>query len=132
MAYIGRQQTSGAFLKLDDLSSQFNNSTTTFSLTVGGESYYPGNPFTLLVSLGGVIQEPVASFTVTENQITFASAPSSCANFFCVVLATTNVTPLTTMTIGSRSGAQTLDLHGRTMAIKDRSGIAHPIAFNLA
>ena len=40
MAYIGRQQTSGAFLKLDDLSSQFNNSTTTFSLTVGGESYY--------------------------------------------------------------------------------------------
>ena len=44
----------------------------------------------------------------------------------------TNVTPLTTMTIGSRSGSQTLDLHGRTMAIKDRSGIAHPIAFNLA
>ena len=61
MAYIGRQQTSGAFLKLDDLSSQFNHSTTTFSLTVGGESYYPGNPFTLLVSLGGVIQEPVES-----------------------------------------------------------------------
>ena len=28
MAYIGRQQSSGAFLKLDDLSSQFNNSTT--------------------------------------------------------------------------------------------------------
>ena len=132
MAYIGRQQTSGTFLKLDDLSSQFNSSTTTFNLTVGGEAFYPGNPFSLLVSLGGVIQEPVTSFSITENQITFASAPTSGANFFCVVLATTNITPLTSMTIGARSGSQTLDLHGRTMAIKDRSGIVHPIAFNLA
>ena len=132
MAYIGRKQTSGTFLKLDDLSSQFNSSTTTFNLTVGGEAFYPGNPFSLLVSLGGVIQEPVTSFSITENQITFASAPTSGANFFCVVLATTNITPLTSMTIGARSGAQTLDLHGRTMAIKDRSGIVHPIAFNLA
>ena len=132
MAYIGRQQSPGSFIKLDDLSSQFNSSTTTFNLTVGGEAFYPGNPFSLLVSLGGVIQEPVTSFSITENQITFASAPTSGANFFCVVLATTNITPLTSMTIGARSGAQTLDLHGRTMAIKDRSGIVHPIAFNLA
>ena len=127
MAYIGRQQTSGAFLKLDDLSSQFNNSTTTFSLTVGGESYYPGNPFSLLVSLGGVIQEPVVSFTITENQITFASAPTSGANFFCVVLATTNVSPLTSLTIGRRTGSYLIDLHGRTMAVRDRSGTVHPI-----
>ena len=132
MAYIGRQQSSGAFAKLDDVSSQFNNSKTVFNLTIGNEAFFPGNPYTLLVSLGGVIQEPLTSFTINDDQITFASAPQSGANFFCVVLATTNVTPLTTMTIGSRSGAQTLDLHGRTMAIKDRSGIAHPIAFNLA
>ena len=132
MAYIGRQQTSGAFLKLDDLSSQFNHSTTTFSLTVGGESYYPGNPFTLLVSLGGVIQEPIKSFTINDNQITFASAPTSGANFFCVVLSTTlNTEPLKTLTIGSRSGAQKLDLHGRTLAIQDRSGVKHTIGFNL-
>ena len=132
MAYIGRQQSSGAFIKLDDISSQFNNSKTTFNLKTGGEAFFAGNPYTLLVSLGGVIQEPITSFTIVDDQINFAAAPVSGANFFCVVLATTNVTPLTTMTIGSRSGAQTLDLHGRTMAIKDRSGIAHPIAFNLA
>jgi len=35
MAYIGRQQSSGAFTKLDDISSQFDNSTTTFNLEVG-------------------------------------------------------------------------------------------------
>ena len=132
MAYIGRQQTSSTFLKLDDLSSQFNNSTTTFNLTVGGEAFFAGNPYSLLVSLGGVIQEPIASFTIVENQINFASAPTSGANFFCVVLATTNVTPLSTLTIGARAGAHTMDLHGRTMAVTDRSGTVHPIAFNLA
>ena len=132
MAYIGRQQTSSTFLKLDDISSQFNDSTTTFNLTVGGDAYYPDNPFTLLASLGGVIQEPITSFTITDDQITFASAPTSGANFFCVVLATTNVAPLKTLTIGSRAGAQVLDLHGRKLAVSDRSGIKHTISLNLS
>ena len=132
MAYIGRQQTSSAFLKLDDISSQFNTSTTTFNLTLGGEAFFAGNPYSLLVSLGGVIQEPIASFTIVENQINFASAPIAGADFFIVVLATTNVDPLKTLTIGTRSTAHSMDLHGRSMAVKDRSGTNHPIAFNLA
>ena len=132
MAYIGRQQSSGAFIKLDDISSQFNNSTTTFDLKVGGEAFFAGNPYTLLVSLGGVIQEPIKSFTIVDDQINFAAAPVSGANFFCVVLATTNVTPLTTLTIAKRTGSHLLDLHGRSMTVTDRSGTLHPIAFNLA
>ena len=132
MAYIGRQQSSGAFLKLDDISSQFNTSTTTFSLRVGGDAFFAGNPYTLLVSLGGIIQEPIKSFTISDHQITFASAPTAGANFFCVVLATTNVTPLKTLTIGARSGAKLLDLHGRQMTVERRGGTRHPIAFNLA
>ncbi|MEC8552328.1 MAG: hypothetical protein VXY93_17670, partial [Pseudomonadota bacterium] len=70
MAYIGRQQTSGTFLKLDDISSQFNGSTTIFNLSIGGESFFPGNPYSLLVSLGGIIQEPIKSFTISDHQIT--------------------------------------------------------------
>ena len=131
MAYIGRQQSSGAFAKLDDVSSQFNNSKTVFNLTIGNEAFFPGNPYTLLVSLGGVIQEPLTSFKINDDQITFASAPQSGANFFCVVLATTNIIPLKTLTVGARSGAQTLDLHGRTMSVQDRSGVKHTIGFNL-
>ena len=132
MAYIGRQQSSGAFLKLDDISSQFNNSKTAFDLKVGGLPFFAVNPYTLLVSLGGVIQEAGSAYQIVEDQITFASAPESGANFFCVVLATTNVTPLSTLTIGARAGAHSMDLHGRTMAVTDRSGTVHPIAFNLA
>ena len=132
MAYIGRQQSSGAFLKLDDISSQFDNSTNTFSLTIGGEAYHPDNPYTLMVSLGGVIQEPIISFTITDDQINFAAAPVSGANFFCVVLATTNVAPLKTLTISTREGAKLMDLHGRRLAIADRSGTKHSIPFNLS
>ena len=132
MAYIGRQQTSSTFLKLDDISSQFNASTTTFNLTLGGQAFFAGNPYSLLVSLGGVIQEPIASFTIVENQINFASAPRAGADFFIVVLATTNVDPLHSLTVGTRSAAHQLDLHGRTFAVKDRAGNNHSIAFNLA
>ena len=132
MAYIGRQQSSGAFLKLDELSSQFNGSKTTFNLQAGGEAFYPDNPYTLLVSLGGVIQEPVTSFTINDDQIVFSAAPSAGASSFIVVLATTNVTPLKTLTIGSRGGAKILDLHGRKLAIVDRSGVKHSILFNLS
>ena len=132
MAYIGRQQSSGAFLKLDSISSQFNGSTKTFNLTVGGEAFYPDNPYTLLVSLGGVIQEPVTSFTISDDQIVFSAAPSAGASSFIFVLATTNVTPLKTLTVGSRGGAKILDLHGRKLTIADRSGVKHSISFNLS
>ena len=132
MALIGRQPSSGAFLKLDDIATQFDTSKTTFNLTLGGEQFFAGNPYTLLVSLGGVIQEPIAAFTITESQINFASAPRAGADFFIVVLATTNVDPLHSLTVGTRSAAHQLDLHGRTFAVKDRAGNNHSIAFNLA
>ena len=132
MGLIGRQQSSGAFLKLDDIASQFDGSTSTFNLTLGGQAFFAGNPYTLLVSLGGVIQEPISAFTINQNQINFASAPRAGADFFIVVLATTNVDPLRSLTIGRRSGAHNIDLHGRAFAVKDRAGNTHSIAFNLA
>ena len=132
MAYIGRQQSSGSFLKLDDISSSFDSSAVRFNLTLGGTAFFPGNPYSLMISLGGVIQEPIASFTIIDDQIEFAAAPTAGANFFCVVLATTNTDPLKTLTVLSRTGAKNLDLHGRTMAVTVRSGTKIPIAFNLA
>ena len=132
MAYIGRQISSSTFLKLDSIQSLFNGSRVTFPLTLGGEAFFPGNPFSLLVSLSGVIQEPVSAFSIVENRITFATAPLSNATFYAIILATTNPTPLQSLTVGTRTTAQTIDLHGRSMAVTDRSGTVHPIAFNLA
>lgn len=132
MALIGRQESTGAFAKLDDISSGFNGSNTSFNLTLGGRDFFAGNPYTLLVSLGGIIQQPLISFTIVENRINFASAPPAGSGIFIIVLSTTNVEPLRSLTIGRRGSAYHLDLHGRTMAVKDRSGTVHPIGFNLA
>ena len=76
MGLIGRQQSTGAFAKLDDISTLFDGSKKTFNLTLGGEAFYASNPFTVLVSVGGVILEPNNGYTIIENQITFTSAPA--------------------------------------------------------
>ena len=86
MAYIGRQLNAGNYLKLDDISSQFNGSTVRFNLTSGGNPHYPGSAFSILVSLGGVIQEPRSAYEIDENQIIFAAAPQSTDDFFCISL----------------------------------------------
>jgi hypothetical protein len=131
MAYIGRQISSSTFLKLDSIKPLFNGNRVTFPLTLGGEAFFPGNPFSLLVSLSGVIQEPVSAFSIVENRITFATAPLSNATFYAIVLATTNPTPLQSLTVGTRTTAQTIDLHGRSMAVRTRGSVNIPIAFNL-
>ena len=131
MAYIGRQISSSTFLKLDSIQPLFNGNRVTFPLTLGGEAFFPGNPFSLLVSLSGVIQEPVSAFSIVENRITFATAPLSNATFYAIILATTNPTPLQSLTIGTRTTAQTIDLHGRSMAVRTRGSVNVPIAFNL-
>ena len=86
MAYIGRQLTQGNFIKLDDLQSQFNGAKTTFNLTTGGLSYKPGSANALLVPLGGVIQEAITAFTVTNDQITFSNPPPAGENIFIIAL----------------------------------------------
>ena len=131
MAYIGRQISSSTFLKLDSIQPLFNGNRVTFPLTLGGEAFFPGNPFSLLVSLSGVIQEPVSAFSIVENRITFATAPLSNATFYAIILATTNPTPLQSLTVGTRTTAQTIDLHGRSIAVRTRGSVNIPIAFNL-
>ena len=93
MPYIGRQLTSGNFIKLDDLQSQFDGSKTTFNLTTGGKSFKPGTANALLVSLGGVIQEAVTSFTVVNDQITFSNPPTADAQIFIIALGSSLTIP---------------------------------------
>ena len=86
MPYIGRELDRGNYLKLDDISSSFNNSLTTFNLTNGGKAFYPGSAFSILVVLAGVVQEPETAYQINQAQITFASAPLAGDQFFCIAL----------------------------------------------
>jgi hypothetical protein len=86
MPLIGRQLNYGSFFRLDDISSQFNGSTTTFSLKVGGKPFYPGNTYGILVSISGVIQKPGESYLISGDVITFTEAPLTGDDFFAYVL----------------------------------------------
>ena len=86
MPYLGRELTSGNYLKLDDISSQFNGSTVTFQLKSGGSDFFPGSSFSLLVSVAGVIQEADSAYQINNNEITFATAPSGSDDAFIIVL----------------------------------------------
>jgi hypothetical protein len=74
--------------ELDDISSSFDNSTTTFNLTISGAAYQPRSAAMLQISLGGVIQEPGTDYTVSTSTITFTTAPNAGLDFFGVVRGT--------------------------------------------
>ena len=88
MPYLGRGLEKGNYLKLDDISSQFDGSKTTFNLTVGGSAHVPGSSYSLLVSLSGIIQEGEAAYTLDQNQITFAAAPQAVDDCYIISLGT--------------------------------------------
>ena len=94
MPYIGNNLRSNTDYKtIDDISSSFNGSTTSFSLLVGGSAPtpFPKYETQLLISVGGVIQEPDSSgssgFRLSGTNIVFSSAPASGEAFFGVIFA---------------------------------------------
>ena len=89
MAYIGNSPANvGNYQIVDDISSSFNGSTTSFALAVGGLSISPAKTGQLLVGVNGVMQEPddtsANGFKVSGSNIVFSSAPASGDTFWAV------------------------------------------------
>ena len=89
MGYVGTAPLSGDYRKLDDISGSFNGSTTDFTLQVGSANVTPPKETTMLISVGGILQEPISAYTVSGSTISFTSAPASGADFFGVLLGDT-------------------------------------------
>ena len=95
MPYIGQQLTTAqpSYLIIDDISSSFDGSTTSFALQVNGSTPapFPVAAQNCLISVGGVVQEPDSGgtngFNLSGSNIVFSSAPSSGESFWGVVLA---------------------------------------------
>ena len=89
MAYVGNQPARGQWRKLSDISSAFDGVITTFTTSVppGTSEYFvtAGSASQLLISLGGVIQEPDVDYTVSTNSVTFTTPPTSGLSFFGVL-----------------------------------------------
>lgn len=85
MSYIGQQPVVGRYIKIDQISGGFNGTASGFTLNAGGQGVLPGTARNLMLSLGGVIQEPEVDFTISGSGITFTTPPVSGTTFFCVV-----------------------------------------------
>ena len=78
---------------IEDISSSFNGSTTSFALLVGGAAPvpFPINTQQIYISVNGVIQEPdptgSAGFKLLGNNIVFSAAPANGHAFFGVILS---------------------------------------------
>lgn len=79
--FVATSGTTG-ITKLDSITSEFNNTQTSFTLKVNGNAYEPEYINALLISLGGVVQIPISSYTVSGSTITFAAAPPTGASFY--------------------------------------------------
>jgi hypothetical protein len=86
MAYIGPEPNPGQNREVDDISSGFNGNTAAFTLQVNGQNVSPGSANAIIVSLGGVIQNPGTDYTVSASTITFTTNPASGLSFFGLVL----------------------------------------------
>jgi hypothetical protein len=74
MAYIGAQPSFGNFQACDAIST---SATDTFNLLVGGVAISPVSAQHCLVSLNGVLQAPISSYTIVGSTIVFAAALTS-------------------------------------------------------
>tara|TARA_R100000664_G_C2758298_1_gene147067 strand:+ start:1128 stop:4943 length:3816 start_codon:yes stop_codon:yes gene_type:complete len=72
--------------ELDDISGSFNGSTTQFNLRVSSVAVEPVSDAQVLISVGGVMQNPTNDYTVSGSTITFTTAPSAGLTFFGVFL----------------------------------------------
>ena len=74
----------GPFIYLDDISSQFDGVTNIFTLTEGGAPFTVDPTENVIIVLGGIVQTPGMSYTISGPQITFSLAPAPGAAFAAV------------------------------------------------
>lgn len=71
MSYIGKIPATGNFVKLDAISVV--NGQASYTMQSGSANFTPESANHMLVSLNGVIQAPITSFTVSGSTLTFSS-----------------------------------------------------------
>jgi hypothetical protein len=71
--------------KLDSLKTQFNGTTSSFTLTIGGAAVTPPNNASVMIVLGGVVQTADDAYSVTGSTITFTGPPATNTEFYGVL-----------------------------------------------
>jgi hypothetical protein len=99
MAYIGKQPLVGNYISCDSLSA---SATTTYNLASSGTPVFPTVPQNCIVSLNGVVQAPVTSFTISGSTIIFSTTLSTTdsIDYITVLGSTLNIGTPSNNTVG--------------------------------
>lgn len=84
---------------IDDISGSFNGIGKTFALAYSGVSITPPTAQSLLITLGGVTQEPGVDYTISTSNIVFDEAPAAALAFGGISLGP--AIPITTIPDGT-------------------------------
>ena len=89
----------GNVRELDDISSSFDGSETTFAITINSISQTLLKAEQLILSLGGVIQNPSQDFTLSGDgkNIIFSTAPAAGLSFFATLITATTAVGINTL-----------------------------------
>lgn len=96
---------------LDDISGSFNGIGKTFALTSNSVALSPPSSASLIINLGGVVQDPSDDYSVSGSNIIFSDAPTNGLSFSGVSLGP--AIPINT--IGIQSGSTTISNNVSTL-----------------
>ena len=116
--------------RIDDISSSFNGILTSFALTSNSSAVTPTNNQSLVVNLGGVIQDPTDDYTITNNNIVFSTAPVSGLSFSAILLGTSYSAVSQTSEYASVAGIATYASNAGISTYASTAGIS-TVAENL-
>jgi hypothetical protein len=74
------------FKAINDISSGFNGTNTTFQLRTNGVPFSPLSANALLIFVGGILQIPLVAFTISGANIVFTAPPPSGSTFYGISL----------------------------------------------
>ena len=110
--------------RIDDISSSFNGILTSFALTSNSSVVTPTNNQSLVVNLGGVIQDPTDDYTITNNNIVFSTAPVSGLSFSAILLGTSYSAVSQTSEYASVAGIATYASNAGIATYASNAGIS--------
>ena len=102
---------------VDDISSSFNGALTSFPITSNSAAVTPKNRQSIIVNLGGVIQDPTDDYSISGSTLEFTVAPISGLSFSAIILGSAYDNIITTNAYSESAGISTTSQYASVAGI---------------
>lgn len=109
---------------VDDISSSFNGILTSFPITSNSAAVTPKNRQSIIVNLGGVIQDPTDDYSISGSTLEFTVPPITGLSFSAIILGSAYDTIRTTSAYSEVAGISTTSQYASVSGISTTSGYA--------